>query len=514
MADSPTNRKSSIPILKQSNKTKSFQSYVSLNLNDDSASNADRKSRSPSTSPTENVQTKSLKAQKQSIPKLEIDNDIVITKLCDENKRLKDHQTQLISKYEEALRENMEIQNKNDELQRELLHFRRENSEKLQLQKTIENLQKQQIDMIEKNKKLQKKLEEILPESIKDEVSSYESSRANLDIMMELEKLKSYLNNVELQLYEANEHIADLLEKKQELEAENLNLKSENGELKNLTKLMQANMYETLNTSKRMEETFLLIKSERDELIKRQSINRDSTDGKTTTVTEEIANLKTELKRQKAHYEAQFIEYKTNVEKEMELKISSELETLKVQIQLLETELEISRMRAENAEEELRQLKATIRMSASKFSEMDAVKASSSSTAPIAPPPPPPLPNFNVPTTSTNTLPTNKGFRSRSNSQTLSDAISDAQHKLQHGTMSNETKEKTATGLEAVINDLKNGRVTLRRRQPRPTIPISPKEDYKDIYQLLERNQKQNRSSVKILNNELSKAFKKFNINI
>lgn len=37
-----------------------------------------------------------------------------------------------------ALRENMEIQNKNDELQRELLHFRRENSEKLQLQKTIE----------------------------------------------------------------------------------------------------------------------------------------------------------------------------------------------------------------------------------------------------------------------------------------------------------------------------------------------------------------------------------------
>lgn len=103
MADSPTNRRSSIPILKQSNKTKSFQSYVSLNFHDDAAaSNAERKSRSPSTSPTENVQTKPLKAQKQSIPKLEIDNDIVITKLCDENKRLKDHQTQLISKYEEG----------------------------------------------------------------------------------------------------------------------------------------------------------------------------------------------------------------------------------------------------------------------------------------------------------------------------------------------------------------------------------------------------------------------------
>lgn len=62
----------------------------------------------------------------------------------------------------------------------------------------------------------------------------------------------------------------------------------------------------------RMEETFLRVKTERDDLLKRY--NRDSTDGKMTTttttgVTEEIANLKTELKRQKSHYEAQFIEY-------------------------------------------------------------------------------------------------------------------------------------------------------------------------------------------------------------
>lgn len=99
----------------------------------------------------------------QSVPRLEIDNDIVITKLCDENKRLKEHQTQLVSKYEEgevtqqifpskaiedcyklnsillsALRENMEIQNKNDELHKEMLQSRREISEKIQLQRTIE----------------------------------------------------------------------------------------------------------------------------------------------------------------------------------------------------------------------------------------------------------------------------------------------------------------------------------------------------------------------------------------
>ncbi|KAL7025429.1 hypothetical protein ACKWTF_013471 [Chironomus riparius] len=336
----------------------------------------------------------------------------------------------------------MEIQNKNDELQRELTHFRRDNAEKLHLQKTIENLQKQQIDMVEKNKKLQKKLEEILPESIKDEVS-FESSRglinsgSSLDLMMELEKLKSYLNNVELQLYEANEHISDLLEKKQELEADNLTLKSETAELKNLTKLMQANMYETLSTSKRMEETFLRVKLERDELIKRH--NRDSTDGKATTVTEEIANLKTELKRQKAHYEAQFIEYKQNVEKEMEERINSEVESLKIQVQLLEIELETSRNRAENAEEELRQFKATIRLSAKMdFTATDS-EIEKPKMVPPPPPPPPPPPMFDFGTQVT--------IRSRSNSQTeqsLSDAISNAQNTLTN--TSSRKNMKASTG--------------------------------------------------------------------
>lgn len=38
---------------------------------------------------------------------------------------------------------------------------------------------------------------------------------------------------------------------KQDMEVENLNLKLENAELKNLAKLMEENMYETLSTSKR-----------------------------------------------------------------------------------------------------------------------------------------------------------------------------------------------------------------------------------------------------------------------
>lgn len=59
-----------------------------------------------------------------------------------------------------------------------------------------------------------------------------------------------------------------------------------------------------------MEETFLRVKTERDELIKKN--NRDSTDGgkpRDPTMTDEISTLKLELSRQKKAYEAQFIEY-------------------------------------------------------------------------------------------------------------------------------------------------------------------------------------------------------------
>lgn len=70
------------------------------------------------------------------------------------------------------------------------------------------------------------------------------------------------------------------------------------------------------------------------------------------------------------------------------------------------------------------------------------------------------------------------------------------------------------SGIEAVIDDLKNGRVTLRRRPQQPRVPLSPKENFTGIYQLLEKNQQQNRISKKILNNELSTAFKKFNLNL
>lgn len=63
-----------------------------------------------------------------------------------------------------------------------------------------------------------------------------------------------------------------------------------------------------------MEETFLRVKTERDELLLR--CNRDTIDGdKSTTPMDEIANLKTEMSRQKKAYEAQFIEYVSRINK-------------------------------------------------------------------------------------------------------------------------------------------------------------------------------------------------------
>lgn len=121
----------------------------------------------------------------------------------------------------------------------------------------------------------------------------------------------------------------------------------------------------------------------------------------------------------------------------MEERINSELESLKIQNELLEKELDLWRMRAESAEEELRQLKATIRLSACKLeTHMDSPAAS----IPL-PPPPPPMPSFSLNSLNTNT----NNTRSRSNSQTFSGAISDAQSKLQH-TQSDSKDTRIATG--------------------------------------------------------------------
>lgn len=74
----------------------------------------------------------------------------------------------------------------------------------------------------------------------------------------------------------------------------------------------------------------------------------------------------------------------------------------------------------------------------------------------------------------------------------------------------------SVAGLDAVIDDLKNGRVTLRRRPKPIATPTSPTDNQlKGIFDLLQKNQRQNRNSKKILDNELASVFKtKFNIDV
>lgn len=129
---------------------------------------------------------------------------------------------------------------------------------------------------------------------------------------------------------------------------------------------------------------------------------------------------------------------KNSLERDLEERINAEVESLKLQIKLLESELEISRMRAENSEEELRILKATIRLSA-KMDSMDAITINESMPPP---PPPPPMPNL---------LNSNNIFRSRSNSQTLNTAINDAQLKLQQTSELKNAKKATGRRITSHI---------------------------------------------------------------
>ena len=85
------NRKSSIPIFKQTGKAKPFQSYVSMNLSDDGRSDSKSNSSAASLSPlpTHNNEPPKLPARPSHLKLHDIES-------------LKEHQHQLIEKYEEG----------------------------------------------------------------------------------------------------------------------------------------------------------------------------------------------------------------------------------------------------------------------------------------------------------------------------------------------------------------------------------------------------------------------------
>lgn len=100
MDDSNKTRRSSIPILKQHNKTKLLQPFISLNCDDESTPQHVFQLL-PSTN-DKNVKAFKKSNSVGSMSHLEIHHDIVIEKLCLENKLLKEQHSQLLFKYDEG----------------------------------------------------------------------------------------------------------------------------------------------------------------------------------------------------------------------------------------------------------------------------------------------------------------------------------------------------------------------------------------------------------------------------
>ncbi|XP_058130192.1 shootin-1-like [Anopheles ziemanni] len=490
--------------------------------------------------------------------------------------QLKESHNRLIESFEKLTKRNEHLEHANEQL----------NHNVRQLIATLEGSKRELAAFTEKNRRLRRKLSEIIPaatlggESTVDGAESDDEPVAEVNAVLspvptvaegrtagsgakavevddEMEKLKSYLNNLELQQYEANEKISELLESKQQQEEEMKKLRDENVELNKVARLMSRNMLESIDTSKRLENSFIQVQRERDHLARQ---NRDSVDAKTTT-NEEIQMMRSEIELQRKTYEAQFIEYKSLMSEEHERKTNDQIVGLELEVERLRQQLDEALARAERAEEEVQTLRQQLRVSRLQELRQDRVpevldcenpmvsmmslcsvtgprtpagSSLSSHAAPapalLPPPPPPPLPPPPPPPP----LPANNFANSKhlipaGESGTeqqvlgLSEAIS--KQKLNHVAITNVNSPHAATGLDSVIADIKSGKVTLRRR--RPNIPAATNDaggsssnsiresqrNYNDMvarnpalqemYEVLERMKRRNRKSKIIVESEL-----------
>lgn len=235
--------------------------------------------------------------------------------------QLRENHNRLINKCEEVTRRNQNLESTNQLLKKSVTA----------LQHDVATLRKERSEFVDKNRKLKKKLAEIVPtgtasscseddegadkpsadnniptDSADSTDAAKKSKESELDSLLnEMEKLKSYLNNVELQLYEANEKISELQESKQQYEETSAKLRAENAELSKIARLMSANILESIDTSKRLETSYIQVRRERDNLVRQ---NRDSVDSRTDP-SEEIQKIRSEMELKRKTFEAQFIEY-------------------------------------------------------------------------------------------------------------------------------------------------------------------------------------------------------------
>ncbi|XP_017023525.1 shootin-1 isoform X1 [Drosophila kikkawai] len=292
--------------------------------------------------------------------------------------------------------------------------------------------------------------------------------------------LKNATNAVELQLYEANEKMAELLEQQHSWEEENESLRTENSNLTKVAKLLTENMKESVETSQKMEAALIKLKQRNDELTAKtrdltdgqQAGSRVSTSSSVLNEQAEFEQIQDQVQQQAREHNERIVEMQSLMDAAIAKTTNDELKKLQLKLEILEEQLREAHMRADRAEEKLAHLEQK--------SEQKAL------AAPPPPPPPPPPPQLN-----------SKSSAAAAGGGSFSDHI--AGHSLRKGSadkiienVKHQVQAEAATGLDALMREFKSGGVTLRRRNRRKT---GTSEALKEMFQVLEISQKQNRNS-------------------
>ncbi|XP_055323291.1 shootin-1 isoform X2 [Sitodiplosis mosellana] len=396
-------------------------------------------------------------------------NELDLFTLLEENIALKEKIEELSTKHNTILQKNIQLERENgrvgkqfndlkvqqkllkDQLQGLMNKFEREFEEG----QTIHNIQEQQkkiindlmlkvrvqeekhVELLKAGKQAKHRLEELAPEirlKEKDESSKCDivTTETVEQLINEIGKIKTQMNNTELQLYEANEKIAELIENHQHLKEENENLKVENSNLTKVAKLMTRSMQESMDTTKKMEEALIEMKKRNDELVRG---NKDAIDSPTSpkfySTNDQVMHLKEELKRREAAHTERIVEMNKLMETTIETNNNDEINVLRIKLEIVEKELQFAISRAEKAEEQLNNLyknssyalaqsshesaatttaaaavsrvkcshcgnycDSAEQSSTSSAASSSSSSSSSSTTVTLPPPPPPPMPNF------------------------------------------------------------------------------------------------------------------------
>ncbi|XP_031633265.1 paramyosin isoform X2 [Contarinia nasturtii] len=472
--------------------------------------------------------------------------------LLEENIALKEKIDELSTKHNTILQKNVQLERENgrvgkqfndlkvqqaalkDQLQGLMDKFQKE----IEDGQTIHNIQEQQkkiindlmqkvriqedkhMELVKAGKLARNRLEELAPE-IRMKSANDDATKCDIvttetveQLINEIGKIKTQMNNTELQLYEANEKIAELIESHHHMKEENENLKVENSNLTKVAKLMTRSMQESMDTNKKMEEALIEMKKRNDELVRGSS--KDSIDSPTSTkfysTNDQVMHLKEELKRREAAHTERIVEMNKLMETTIETNNNDEINVLRIKLEIVEKELQFAISRAETAETEVEQLKNLYRNSSeigtshkttvkcshcgnlfdgtmqSSMSTPSSSSTTSTSTQAITqiclpPPPPPPMPDFKIPVA-------RYGASLKDGITTFT--LNNPRESSDNASIcSNPDVKKSSTGMDALIAQLRDGAVTLRRnRRKTPTNAA-----LQEMFETLELSRKQNRNS-------------------